>query len=434
MRHNETIYTSLSVENVGESRLTLIGILQALRDATGKTQAVVIEVPWMGFENDLDDDLFRIDDSPEWGEIETRASAIPNLTWAYRETLSSEVLAIYVESVQGRIMRVLPPDAPEKPYENPKDSTHIVDSRGQTKLYLRALAFLNAHADKGGTVVYIGVAPGDSVKAWTVLWPQLKVIAFDPNPTDKLPASVDFHQEYFTLDTANALVSPENPYGVVGKILFMSDIRRESGNALMTWEDMQLQRSACEIIHAAGKLGAGCLKFRLPWKEELETLGLSREVEYLAGVPMLQQYSRVGSTELALNFAAPESGPLPVRVWDVVKHERRCAWMNVWRDYWDYSNTTGPLRADIERAALEVPGFDGCADCVSALIHMNDTARARGADPVALLRGGLATVGQSLIKEGGHGFYGLMSPAAKRDQMKKGALEGPAGASSSSSS
>ena len=170
--------------------------------------------------------------------------------------------------------------------------THL----GQLKLLCSEIEFLDQfrHAPTGTddaptvgkhTVVYAGASPGVHIPLLADMFPHMKFVLIDPNPS-AVPsdARIRVIEAFMTDDLSRELAAE---YGE--DILFISDVRIVSGEEHETAKAQQerIERDMAnqKRWYRALKPAAGMFKFRLPWRRNEST-------QYLNGTIYLPVYGK----------------------------------------------------------------------------------------------------------------------------------------------
>jgi len=214
----------------------------------------------------------------------------------------------------------LRPNAPQTDYccAHPTKVRH----RGQLKLLLSEMAFLQPYRGARHTVVYAGAAPGIHVPVLAEMFPEMRFILIDPHPSavgdDQLPNVV-------TLLVRMTDQMAEEMGAKYESILFISDVRvgipvedeptePPRDHQVRVHRDMVAQMGWYKRL----KPKAGLLKFRLPWDLEPHT-------DYLAGTILLPIFGRPFTHEARLIVTGPDP---PTQTYDNTQYERQMAYFN----------------------------------------------------------------------------------------------------------
>ena len=214
----------------------------------------------------------------------------------------------------------LVPDAPQTDYccRQPTKVRH----RGQLKLLLSEMAFLQPYRGTKHTVVYAGAAPGLHVPILAEMFPEMRFILVDPHPSaiadDQLPNVVTLLAE-MTDQMADEMGTKYE------HLLFISDVRvgipieeepteAPRDHQLRVHRDMVAQMGWYQRLRPK----AGLLKFRLPWDLEPKTA-------YLHGSILFPVFGRPFTHEARLIVTGPDP---PVRTYDNNQYERQMAYFN----------------------------------------------------------------------------------------------------------
>ena len=215
---------------------------------------------------------------------------------------------------------ILRPHAPQTDYccTHPTKVRH----RGQLKLLLSEMAFLQPYRGARHTVVYAGAAPGIHVPLLAAMFQEMRFILIDPHPSavadDQLPNVV-------TLLVRMTDQMAEEIGAKYESILFISDVRV---GIPIEDEPTEPPRDHQMRVHGdmVAQMGwyrkmrpkAGLLKFRLPWDLEPHT-------DYLSGTILLPIFGRPFTHEARLVVTGPDP---PTQTYDNTQYERQMAYFN----------------------------------------------------------------------------------------------------------
>ena len=214
----------------------------------------------------------------------------------------------------------LAPDAPQMDYCRCLSSG--VWHRGQLKLLLSEMVFLQPYRGTRHRVVYAGAAPGLHIPILADMFPEMRFMLIDPHPSalaDVCPPNVVTLQTEMTNQLAEEMAGK-----YAGEpLLFISDVRvGPPAGCTESLRDHQ-QRVHRDMLAQMGWYQrlmpkAGLLKFRLPWDLEPRTM-------YLSGTILLPVFGRHFTHESRLIV----TGPAPaMESYDNVKYERQMAFFN----------------------------------------------------------------------------------------------------------
>jgi hypothetical protein len=181
------------------------------------------------------------------------------------------------------------------PIANNQKSLLVIETYFLTK----SLSQINS--DKKVICVYIGGAPGDHISIIGEMFPMVIFHVYDPVEMKcKETSNVRIHQEYFTDETVDLVLSVKN---LETEVLFISDMRNKdyladpktnkqlTDNAQMILSDMETQNRWFQKIKPA----FGLLRFRPLLQQEAKILEHKGVFEYPTGV------------HLSLPFAKPKN-------------------------------------------------------------------------------------------------------------------------------
>ena len=204
--------------------------------------------------------------------------------------------------------------APECDYRRIRShATHL----GQLKLLLSEIEFLTPYARERFTVIYAGAAPGLHIPYLARLFPRMRFVLIDPQPSAvRATDRIEIVQRFMSGRLAATL---RESHG--GPLLFISDVRVAAGSAdesdrqqqRRIQRDMDAQMSWHRILDPE----ASMFKFRLPWD-------LCRHTPYLDGTIMLPAFGKQLTHETRLIV---ERGASVVQ-YDNRRYERQMAFFN----------------------------------------------------------------------------------------------------------
>ena len=155
-----------------------------------------------------------------------------------------------------------------------------VPYKGQRKLLIMLLDFVNNTHHLSNTIVYAGAADGTNIGVVAELYPKHQFHLYDPRPFNVAPRpNIHIHQGYFTDDDARSYF--DKP------VLFVSDIRTMN-NANFEEAvrfDLDLQKRWVHLMVPA----ASCLKFRIPYDQQ--------KLNYFDAPIQLQPWTKPQSNE-----------------------------------------------------------------------------------------------------------------------------------------
>lgn len=237
--------------------------------------------------------------------------------------------------------RFLARDAPRaKYYERPEHEKTVIHW-GQRKLLMSEIEFLTDYSEKGDVVLYAGAAPGTHTNFLADLFPDIKFVLVDPADFICAPIKdrIEIRQEYFTDDIAEEFSKKQ--YN--GRVLFISDIRRDAKSDKMIQEDMDMQSRWHKMIKPKKTM----LKFRLSWKPGT--------TKYLDGKIYLPVWGPQSTTEARL---VPDGDD--ERDYDNTEYEEQMF----------YFNTV--TRVTYYPHDVDAPGYDSCFDCASEVLILKE--------------------------------------------------------------
>jgi len=259
---------------------------------------------------------------------------------------------------------------PEMPYANRPVACRSCCHWGQRKLILSEINFLIDYTTASAepwTVLYAGAAPGEHLIQLSNMFPNIKMILYDPAPFSPLlksfanehPDVFELHETFFDEERAeyySQIFSDEQK----SKLAFISDIRscnpgRDDDETYnhATSEDMRRQADWAKTIGP----NVAMFKFLLPWTDGF--------TEYLKGNIYIQPWKPLTSTESRLIVTA-EDLKHPCILYDNKKYERQMM----------FQNTIG--RATIYNHGIRGEGLDFCYDCTSEIITLKKYLISKG--------------------------------------------------------
>ncbi len=214
---------------------------------------------------------------------------------------------------------------------------HTHACRGQRKLLMSEIEFLNTFAQPGDVVVYAGAAPGDHTNYLSDLFPYVNMVLVDPNDFRVDPSPrIRIINDFFTDDLAVQLRGDN--------VLFISDIRTADPSKMSVEEvevrvglDNDAQMRWHRLINARHSM----LKFRLPY--------LPGTTQYLDGFLWLPIWGRCQTSEMRLVAARG----CPERLWCHTAFEEQSYRFNL------------ETRVAAYPHKVDVPGLDHCYDCAA---------------------------------------------------------------------
>jgi hypothetical protein len=230
--------------------------------------------------------------------------------------------------------RFLARDAPREKYRERPAQEKTVLHWGQRKLLMSEIEFLSDYGEAGDIVLYAGAAPGTHTNFLADLFPQIKFVLVDPADFICHPIKdrIEIRKEYFTDEIAEEFSNEKYR----GKILFISDIRRNALDDKMIKEDMDMQSRWYKMIKPKKTM----LKFRLSWHPG--------KTKYLDGKIYLPVWGPQSTTETRL---VPDDEL--EREYDHKEYEEQMF----------YFNTV--TRVSYYPHNINADGFDNCFDCAS---------------------------------------------------------------------
>lgn len=241
-------------------------------------------------------------------------------------------------------------------YVSKAGSFRIGEHWGQLKLLLSEIEFLSdrylkVRGKERVTVVYVGSAPGLHIPFLVKLF-EHKVdrwILIDPakfSPDLARISNVETHREFFSDETARQLKSRFRGE----RVMFVSDIRRNSRSETEILEDMESQARWVQIM----KPYRSMLKFRLPYVAEgwAPDDGSPIVVSYFRGKVVTQAFAPTSSTEARLITNLK----LETKDYDSETHEKQMAVFNlVHRSFVGWVHPIQPWRRSASRGATVPP-------------------------------------------------------------------------------
>jgi hypothetical protein len=217
------------------------------------------------------------------------------------------------------------PDAPQTDYSRaqPTKARH----RGQLKLLLSEMAFLQPYRGTPHTVVYAGAAPGLHVPILARMFPEMRFLLIDPHPSairdGQLPNVVTL--EVCMTDQMADELGARHAAADEAQMLFISDVRvgipvedeatePARDHQVRVHRDMMAQMGWYRRLRPR----AGLLKFRLPWDLETQT-------EYLDGTILFPVFGRPFTHECRLVVVGQEPA---TAVYNNAVYERQMAYFN----------------------------------------------------------------------------------------------------------
>ena len=216
----------------------------------------------------------------------------------------------------------LTPDAPQTDYSRSQPTR--VRHRGQLKLLLSEMAFLQPFRGTPHTVVYAGAAPGLHVPILARMFPEMHFILIDPHPSavgdGQLPNAVTLE-----VRMTDQMADELGTRYANTRLLFISDVRvgipvedeptePSRDHQLRVHADMVAQMGWYQRLRPR----AGLLKFRLPWDLEPHT-------QYLSGTILFPIFGRPFTHEARLVVAGQDPA---TTVYDNTLYERQMAYFN----------------------------------------------------------------------------------------------------------
>lgn len=225
---------------------------------------------------------------------------------------------------------------------------------GQLKLLLSIILFMDKisekHQNEKMTMIYAGMAPGRNMKLVADLYPNMKIIGYDPAPFDeglRKLKNVELHNEFVTDNLVEELA--ENTILKQNRdnelLLFVSDIRLDPYEEDIV-NDMRSQERWVRILRPDYSL----LKFRLSWDR-------GDEFEYLQGTIQLQQFAPQTSTETRL-FVEKDDIDHDIK-YDPVKYEEQLFHYNTVKRLQSHKKWLS------QYGNLKIPGLCTCGDCAA---------------------------------------------------------------------
>ena len=211
-------------------------------------------------------------------------------------------------------------DSPQLDYCREQPTT--VRHRGQIKLLLSEMTFLQPYRHTPHTVVYAGAAPGLHISILAAMFSDMHFILIDPHPSAIADGDLP---NVVTLSVCMTDQLAEELGSRGGDVLFISDVRvgiplEDEPNELP--RDHQI-RVHTDMMAQMGwylklKPKAGLLKFRLPWDLEPQT-------HYFQGTILLPIFGRPYTHESRLLV----TGPTPPSIqYNNSTYERQMAHFN----------------------------------------------------------------------------------------------------------
>lgn len=217
-----------------------------------------------------------------------------------------------------KYFRTLPNNYPHLTYSN-TDYSSLSCHWGQRKLMYSEIEYLTILAnyiskDKS-LIVYIGAATGEHMDYYKILFPDIEMILYDPNPfkLDKTNKMFIIKNEFFTDESIKEILSIAKERNII----FISDIRSQTDDEWeeLVWENMIKQQEWGIKLNAKYML----LKFRLPFQNDKKSENYSYNLDkikdvininsknketnkllYLSGKIIFQIYAPNRSTETRL--------------------------------------------------------------------------------------------------------------------------------------
>jgi hypothetical protein len=199
-----------------------------------------------------------------------------------------------------------------------------VRHRGQLKLLLSEMTFLQPYRGVPHTVVYAGAAPGLHVPILAGMFPEMHFLLIDPHPSaiadGQLPNVVTL--EVCMTDQMAAELGARY---ADARLLFISDVRvgipvEDEPNEPPREHQARVHRDMTAQMGWYRRLRpkAGLLKFRLPWDLEPQT-------EYLHGTVLFPVFGRPFTHESRLVVVGPEPATV---LYNNTVYERQMAYFN----------------------------------------------------------------------------------------------------------
>ena len=265
---------------------------------------------------------------------------------------------------------------PQLPYrEHVYNGPYIIDDsevltipshihRGQRKLMLEEVDFMNRHGDKSKLVVYAGAAPGFHIPALINMFPEHTFHLWDPRTIfpGELGLGIEGHDDNSKKQNWHAIkktLTDEqkskvkifqgyyDPKPYEGRdYIFISDIRTATDNKSVH-DNLMMQQQW--IIDSPPK--AYSLKFRTPFQvpEGHEEEYPNGNLSYIGGKILVQPWAPVTSAEMRL-IGTPEDEDITV---NITEHEQRSFYFNfIVRNY----GFSKDVKSDYEYHC-------GCFDC-----------------------------------------------------------------------
>lgn len=211
-------------------------------------------------------------------------------------------------------------DAPQMDYC--RNRATGVWHRGQLKLLLAEMAFLQPYRGTRHRVVYAGAAPGLHIPILAEMFPEMHFVLIDPHPIAVSELELGNVVTLLVEMTDQLAEEMGNRYAGT-PILFISDVRvgppvgcaeSDQGHQERVHRDMLAQMGWYQRLRPK----AGLLKFRLPWDVEAETV-------YLGGTILFPVFGKQYTHESRLIV----QGPAPsLECYDNIKYERQMAFFN----------------------------------------------------------------------------------------------------------
>ena len=216
----------------------------------------------------------------------------------------------------------LAPDSPQTDYN--RNQPTKVRHRGQLKLLLSEMAFLQPYRSVPHVVVYAGAAPGLHVPILAGMFPYMRFILIDPHPSaiadGQLPNVVTLEVRM----TDQMAEEMGNRYAD-SPLLFISDVRvgipiEEEPTEASHDHQTRVHRDMVAQMGWYRRLRprAGLLKFRLPWDLETNT-------NYLSGTILFPIFGRPFTHEARLVVQGPDP---PITTYNNTTYERQMAYFN----------------------------------------------------------------------------------------------------------
>lgn len=166
--------------------------------------------------------------------------------------------------------------------------------RGQRKLLLMEVAFLNRVYEEGDIMVYIGAAPGSHIEALLFLYPGLILHLYDEN---KFCKHLSKYENRITIFNRLFTEKDIEVYKDYDNVILYSDIRSDNinGKEYSVMQDNEFNMKVVENMNPK----AAMLKFRIPFSDEVTNTTV------IKGKFMLQPWVHTFSTETRLLCTRP---------------------------------------------------------------------------------------------------------------------------------